>query len=87
MIIRRDKYLQEIRGVMHNGMIKNITGVCRCRKSYLLFELFKQSLIDNGVAQDHIIQIGKGTQYFRYDDTGISDDVAGRLYIGKINSI
>lgn len=42
---------------MHNGMIKIITGVSRCGKSYLLFELFKQSLIDNGVAQDHIIQV------------------------------
>ena len=37
MIIPRDKYLQELRSVMHNGMIKIITGVRRCGKSYLLF--------------------------------------------------
>ena len=49
MIIPRDKYLQELRSVMHNGMIKIITGVRRCGKSYLLFELFKQSLLENGV--------------------------------------
>ena len=42
---------------MHNGMIKIITGVRRCGKSYLLFELFKQSLLDNGVNEDHVIQV------------------------------
>lgn len=42
MKIPRDKYLQELQSVMHNGMIKIITGVRRCGKSYLLFELFKQ---------------------------------------------
>lgn len=57
MIILRDKYLQELRSVMHNGMIKIITGVRRCGKSYLLFELFKQSLLENGVNEEHIIQV------------------------------
>ena len=42
---------------MHNGMIKIITGVRRCGKSYLLFELFKQSLLENGVNEEHIIQV------------------------------
>ena len=54
MKIPRDKYLQELQSVMHNGMIKIITGVRRCGKSYLLFELFKQSLLDNGVNEDQI---------------------------------
>ena len=57
MKIPRDKYLQELQSVMHNGMIKIITGVRRCGKSYLLFELFKQSLLDNGVNEDHVIQV------------------------------
>ena len=57
MIIPRDKYLQELKSVMHNGMIKIITGVRRCGKSYLLFELFKQSLLENGVNEEHIIQV------------------------------
>ena len=42
---------------MHNGMIKIITGVRRCGKSYLLFELFKQSLLESGVNEEHIIQV------------------------------
>lgn len=49
--------MQELRSVMHNGMIKIITGVRRCGKSYLLFELFKQSLLENGVNEEHIIQV------------------------------
>ena len=57
MIIPRDKYLHELRSVMHNGMIKIITGVRRCGKSYLLFELFRQSLLENGVDEEHIIQV------------------------------
>lgn len=57
MIIPRDKYLQELKSVMHNGMIKIITGVRRCGKSYLLFELFKQSLLESGADEGHIIQV------------------------------
>ncbi|MCQ2325225.1 MAG: AAA family ATPase [Paludibacteraceae bacterium] len=38
-------------------MIKILTGVRRCGKSYLLFTLFKEWLIDNGVKEDHIIAI------------------------------
>lgn len=38
-------------------MIKIITGIRRCGKSYLLFELFKQSLLENGVDEKHIIQV------------------------------
>ena len=57
MLIPRNKYLQELRSVMHNGMIKIVTGIRRCGKSYLLFELFKQSLLENGVNEEHIIQV------------------------------
>ncbi len=57
MIIPRDKYLNELKSVMHNGMIKIITGVRRCGKSYLIFELFKQSLLEHGVNEEHIIQV------------------------------
>ena len=57
MTIPRDKYLRELRSVMHNGMIKIITGVRRCGKSYLLFELFKKYLLENGADQNHIIQV------------------------------
>ena len=57
MLIPRNKYLQELRSVMHNGMIKIVTGIRRCGKSYLLFELFKQSLLESGANEEHIIQV------------------------------
>ena len=57
MEIKRDNYLNKLIAKKHNGLIKVITGMRRCGKSYLLFSLFKQHLITNGVAQDHIIEI------------------------------
>lgn len=57
MIIKRDRYLNKLILRKHNGLIKVVTGVRRCGKSYLLFNLFKQYLMDNGVDQDHIIEI------------------------------
>ena len=42
---------------MHNGMIKVVTGIRRCGKSYLLFNIFKNYLLDHGVAASHIITI------------------------------
>ena len=57
MEIKRDFYLQKLIAKKHNGLIKVITGVRRCGKSYLLFTLFKQHLLECGVAGDHIIEI------------------------------
>ena len=45
------------RGTVYNGMIKVITGIRRCGKSYLLFELFYNHLLSTGVKEDHIIKI------------------------------
>lgn len=55
--IERKKYLDELGSLRHNGMIKIITGMRRCGKSYLLFELFTSYLERNGVAPDHIIKV------------------------------
>ena len=55
--IKRDFYLQKLIAKKHNGLIKVITGMRRCGKSYLLFTLFKQHLLECGVAKDHIIEI------------------------------
>lgn len=55
MNIERPIYLQRLKDRMHDGMIKVITGLRRCGKSYLLFELFRQYLLDSGVTPDHII--------------------------------
>ena len=54
-IIKRDFYLNQIIDRKHNGLIKIISGIRRCGKSFLLFELFKQHLLDNGVKESHII--------------------------------
>ena len=57
MRINRDKYLNELISKMHNKMIKIITGIRRCGKSYLLNEIFYDYLISLGVNEDHIIRI------------------------------
>ncbi len=57
MVINRDKYLQELVSARHNGLVKIITGMRRCGKSFLLFRLFKRFLEDDGVMPDHIIEM------------------------------
>lgn len=57
MVIRRDGYLEQLKLRKDNGMIKIITGIRRCGKSFLLFVLFKKYLLENGVDNEHIIEI------------------------------
>ncbi len=57
MAIPRDRYLNRLIARKHNGMVKVITGVRRCGKSYLLFNLFREHLIQSGVDDGHIISI------------------------------
>jgi len=57
MDIKRDLYLQQLIDRRHNGMIKVITGVRRCGKSYLVFNLFNNYLKSNGVDDKHIIKV------------------------------
>lgn len=57
MEIKRDFYLQELLQSRHNGMVKVITGLRRSGKSYLLFNLFADALVHEGVADNHIIKI------------------------------
>ena len=56
-MIRRDRYLQKLIDHRENGMVKVITGIRRCGKSYLLFEIFHQYLNSAGVSDDHIIEL------------------------------
>lgn len=55
--IKRDVYLEKLINRKENGLIKIITGIRRCGKSYLLDPLFKNYLIGSGVREDHIIKI------------------------------
>lgn len=57
MEVSRTSYVNQLWERRHNGLVKIITGVRRCGKSYLLFKLFKQHLLNESVAQDHIISI------------------------------
>lgn len=57
MIIKRDYYLQQLISSKSNNLIKIVTGIRRSGKSFLLFNLFHNHLIETGVSEDHIIEI------------------------------
>ena len=57
MEIKRDSYLEQLKIRKDNGMIKIITGIRRCGKSFLLFVLFRKYLLESGIDNDHIIEI------------------------------
>lgn len=57
MEIKRDFYLNKLIASRHNGMIKIVTGMRRCGKSYLLFKLFRDYLRNEGVRDDHLIMV------------------------------
>lgn len=57
MEIKRERYLKALIDRMNNGLIKVVTGIRRCGKSYLLFKIFKDYLLDSGIDEAHIITI------------------------------
>lgn len=57
MEFRRDYYIKKLIDRKNNGFIKVITGIRRCGKSYLLFNLFKKHLIKSGVKSKEIIEL------------------------------
>lgn len=57
MVFERKAYLNYLVGCEGNGMIKIITGIRRCGKSFLLFNLYKQNLMERGVTANHIIEV------------------------------
>ena len=57
MEIKREFYLNELVDRLDNGLIKIVTGIRRCGKSYLLDPIFKNYLIQQGVERDHIIKL------------------------------
>ena len=57
MQIPRDRYLNALIDRKHNGLVKVVTGIRRCGKSYLLFKLFRDHLRASGVPDDHVIAV------------------------------
>lgn len=57
MEIKRDIHLKRLIASRHNGLIKVVTGIRRCGKSYLLMTLFRNFLLEDGVREDHIIMV------------------------------
>ena len=57
MEIKRERYLKALVERMHNGMIKVVSGIRRCGKSYLIFKFFRDYLLAQGIDEKHIITI------------------------------
>ena len=97
MEIKRDFYLNKLIGHKKNGMVKIVTGVRRCGKSYLLLKLFKKHLLDSGVPEDHIISIaleGYGNKHlqspdklYEYVTSKIVDDMDYYILLDEIQLV
>ena len=75
MIIERKRYLDELIKKKDNGRIKIITGIRRCGKSYLLFQLYKNYLLQNGAEEKQIIEIAlDDIENIRYRDPFVLND-------------
>ena len=81
MEIKRDKYLKKLISKRNNGLIKVITGIRRCGKSYLLFNLYYDYLIEEGVSEDCIISVPlDDDDYFEYcDPQKLSEYIKSRI--------
>lgn len=80
-IIKRDEHLNRIIDRKENGLIKVITGIRRCGKSFLLFNLFYDYLIESGVKEEQIITIALDDDTFvKYrDPDGLSKYIRGKI--------
>ncbi|MDE5778767.1 MAG: ATP-binding protein [Lachnospiraceae bacterium] len=94
MEIKRNSYLQSIIDRQHNGMIKIITGVRRCGKSYLLFTLYYKYLIEHDIDKNHIITIAlddrrnkhlrNPDEILNYIDDKIIDDKMYYIFLDEV---
>ena len=97
MVIKRDKDLNQLITSKHNGLIKIITGLRRCGKSYLLFNLFKEHLLSNGVTDSHIIQVDLEDRrnkelrdpdaLLAYIDSKITDDEMHYILLDEVQHV
>lgn len=96
-MIKRNKYLAELISLHGNGMIKVITGMRRCGKSYLLFQIFVSYLEKQGVASDHIIKINleefksrelrNPNNLYSYVESCIKDDEQYYILIDEVQML
>ena len=95
MEIRRDFYLDKLIKRKTNGLIKVITGICRCGKSYLLNNLFYHHLLDSGVDADHIIRfafdsaddlylIGESLIQIEKKKRGVDPENSWHIYVPRL---
>lgn len=77
MDIDRSSYLHKLVSRKGNGLVKVVTGVRRCGKSYLVFNSFKRRLLEDGVPEDHIIELS----FDRLGSAGLRDPFAALDYI------
>lgn len=83
-IIQRDEYLNRLIDKRENGLIKVITGIRRCGKSFLLFNLFRDYLIASGVKEEQIITIALDDDlYVRYRDPDELSKFLREKIVGK----
>lgn len=97
MIIQRPHYLDKLVSCRHNGMIKIITGIRRCGKSFLLFQLFSEWLEQQGISQSHIIKIDLESRrnkalrdpdaLLNYIDAQIKDDRMHYVMIDEVQLV
>ena len=75
VIIQRNSYLNKLISRKQNGLIKVVTGVRRCGKSFLLFNLFHNHLVSSGVDENHIIEVAlddRSNKHLRDPDNMLS---------------
>lgn len=97
IVIKRDRYLNRLIAHKHNGLVKIVSGLRRCGKSYLLFNLFKDHLLVSGIKEDHIITLAlddyKNKQYrtpdacYDFVVTRIKDDAKYYVLIDEIQML
>ncbi|WP_255594381.1 ATP-binding protein [Bulleidia sp. zg-1013] len=95
--ISRNKYLEDLIGRMHNGLIKVITGLRRSGKSYLLFDIFKNYLLEHNTDEKHIIEMSldqrKNKQYrnpdiiLEYIESAIVDDKQYYIFLDEVQML
>ena len=94
MEIARQRYIQKLIDRKENGLVKVITGIRRCGKSYLLFHLYKNELLNMGIPSGHIIELAlddisnieyrNAIKLYNYVKTQIVDDGTYYVFLDEI---